>query len=42
MTFEFIPGFPPPPEILLYLFFFVGFVFVALVAIGIYGDRKYK
>ncbi|MFW9855531.1 MAG: hypothetical protein ACFFFG_10745 [Candidatus Thorarchaeota archaeon] len=42
MTFEFIPGLPPPPEILLYLFFFVSFIFVAFIALGVYGDRKYK
>ncbi|MFW9779912.1 MAG: hypothetical protein ACFFE8_13735 [Candidatus Heimdallarchaeota archaeon] len=42
MTFEFIAGLPPPPEILFYLFFFVSFIFIAFIALGVYGDRRYK
>lgn len=42
MTFEFVSGYPTSPVFLLYLFFFVSVIFIALIAIGVYGDRKYQ
>ena len=42
ITFELIESYPTPPYIILYAFYIVLFIFVALIVFGKYGDRKYQ
>ncbi|MHA1974933.1 MAG: hypothetical protein ACTSW1_18210 [Candidatus Hodarchaeales archaeon] len=42
LTFELVEAYPTPPYIIIYSFYFVTFIFVAIVALGLYGDKKYK
>ncbi|MHA2227331.1 MAG: hypothetical protein ACXAC8_19095 [Candidatus Hodarchaeales archaeon] len=41
-TFELVRSYPNPPYIILYLFYFVVFGFIAVLALGVYGNRKYQ
>ena len=42
ITFELIRSYPIPPYIIIYAFFGVVIMLIALVVFGLYGDRKYK
>ncbi len=42
MTFELIKSYPTPPYFLIYAFYAISIIFIALIAVGLYGDRKYK
>ncbi|MHA1213860.1 MAG: hypothetical protein ACTSR2_04605 [Candidatus Hodarchaeales archaeon] len=42
LTFELVEAYPTPPYVLIYSFYFVTFIFIMIVALGFYGDRKYK
>ncbi|UCE13584.1 MAG: hypothetical protein JSV04_00030 [Candidatus Heimdallarchaeota archaeon] len=42
MTFELVKSYPTPPYIIFYAFLIVSFFLIALVFLGIYGNRKYK
>lgn len=42
ITFELVKSYPTAPYIILYAFVIVSFFFIALVILGIYGNRKYK
>lgn len=42
MTFELIAAYPSPPYFILFIFYFVCVIFIALVVLGIYGNLRYK
>ncbi|MFX0172202.1 MAG: hypothetical protein ACFE9L_09795 [Candidatus Hodarchaeota archaeon] len=42
LTFELVKSYPSPPYVIIYAFYFVSAIFIALIAFGIYGSRKYK
>ncbi len=42
ITFELVRNYESPPYIILYAFYGVVFIFIALVSLGFYGNRKYK
>lgn len=41
-TFDLVKGYASPPYIILYVFYFVSILFIGLIVLGIYGDRKYR
>lgn len=41
-TFELVKSYPTPPYVIIYAFYIVCGIFIALIAFGIYGSRKYK
>ncbi len=41
-TFDLVKGYASPPYIILYVFYFVSILFIGVIVIGIYGDRKYR
>jgi hypothetical protein len=42
MSFEFVESLPESPYVLYFLFYTISIVFIAFVALGVYGDRRYK
>ena len=42
ITFELVRSYPIPPYIIIYAFFVVVIILIALIIFGLYGDRKYK
>jgi hypothetical protein len=42
MSFEFVESLPEPPYVLYFLFYTISIVFIAFVALGVYGSRRYK
>ncbi len=42
MTFELVESLPEPPYVILIIFYAVAFILIAFVALGVYGNRKYK
>jgi len=41
-TFDLVKGYASPPYIIIYVFYFVSILFIGLIVIGVYGDRKYR
>ncbi len=42
ITFELVRNYDTPPTIIIYTFIFVVFIFIAMVLLGLYGNRKYS
>ncbi|MFX0122087.1 MAG: hypothetical protein ACFFAE_00485 [Candidatus Hodarchaeota archaeon] len=42
ITFELVKSYPIPPYIIIYAFFVVLLLFIALIVFGLYGNRKYQ
>lgn len=42
ITFELVRNYDTPPTIIIYTFIVVVFIFIAMVLLGLYGNRKYE